>query len=397
MSRRAIAHSPDLARLREAGYELQVHPKGFLLVNSVPSVKAEGTLGYGTLIVKIVSWIGDRVGAPENHQAYFRGEFPHKKAGERIDVLTHASQLYLLAEGLEAHHYFSYKSDKIQANGHYADYFDLVTSYIDLIEKYARRVDENVTARTGRAFDLDDEESVFVYRDTASTRAGIMAVSQRLEDHVVAIIGLGGTGSYVLDLLAKTPVKEIRLYDGDFFLQHNAFRAPGAAKIAEVAAVPPLRKVDYLRAKYAEMHRGIVARPVNVYEIGDEFADIDFAFVCLDPVPAKRAIIEGLVARDKTFIDVGVGIFMEGTSLGGKVRTTLSAPGRRTHRHPIPFVDVKDEYPTNIQIADLNALNAALAVLRWKKHLGFYLGILPEPEFSSSYTIEFNEIDNGTG
>lgn len=31
-----------------------------------------------------------------------------------------------------------------------------------------------------------------------------------------------------------------------------------------------------------------------------------------------------------------------------------------------------DIYASNIQIADLNALNAALAVVKWKKMIGFY-------------------------
>jgi hypothetical protein len=31
-----------------------------------------------------------------------------------------------------------------------------------------------------------------------------------------------------LDFVAKTPVEEIHLFDSDVFLQHNAFRAPGA-------------------------------------------------------------------------------------------------------------------------------------------------------------------------
>ena len=31
----------------------------------------------------------------------------------------------------------------------------------------------------------------------------------------VAVIGLGGTGSYLLDALAKCPVAEIHLYDDD--------------------------------------------------------------------------------------------------------------------------------------------------------------------------------------
>jgi hypothetical protein len=35
----------------------------------------------------------------------------------------------------------------------------------------------------------------------------------------------------VLDFTAKTHVKEIHLFDGDTFFQHNAFRAPGAANL----------------------------------------------------------------------------------------------------------------------------------------------------------------------
>lgn len=31
-----------------------------------------------------------------------------------------------------------------------------------------------------------------------------------------------------------------------------------------------------------------------------------------------------------------------------------------------------NEYNRNIQVADLNALNAALAVIKWKKLFGFY-------------------------
>jgi len=51
-------------------------------------------------------------------------------------------------------------------------------------------------------------------------------ITRRLELEKVAIIGLGGTGSYILDLVAKTPVKEIHLFDADALLNHNAFRHP---------------------------------------------------------------------------------------------------------------------------------------------------------------------------
>jgi hypothetical protein len=88
----------------------------------------------------------------------------------------------------------------------------------------------------------EDEASVFNYTETASDRAGIGALTQKLVGQKIAIIGLGGTGSYVLDLVSKTPVQEIRIIDADEFLQHNAFRAPGAPSIDELRDAP--KKVD---------------------------------------------------------------------------------------------------------------------------------------------------------
>ncbi len=64
----------------------------------------------------------------------------------------------------------------------------------------------------------------------------------------------------MLDLVAKTPVREIRLFDGDEFLQHNAFRSPGAPSLEELREAP--KKVEYLRCIYSRMHRGLVAHPV---------------------------------------------------------------------------------------------------------------------------------------
>lgn len=42
---------------------------------------------------------------------------------------------------------------------------------------------------------------------------------------------------------------------------------------------------------------------------------------------------------------------------------------------------VNDDYDYNIQIADLNALNAALTVIKWKKLWGFYLDLDRKLEF----------------
>ena len=53
----------------------------------------------------------------------------------------------------------------------------------------------------------------------------------------------------------------------------------------------------------------------------------------------------------------------------------------------VPFDEgAADEYRTNIQIADLNMLNAALAVIKWKKLCGVYDDL--EKEHRSTYTID---------
>ena len=53
---------------------------------------------------------------------------------------------------------------------------------------------------------------------------------------------------------------------------------------------------------------------------------------------------------------------------------------------------VPNEYDQNIQVADINALNAALAVIRWKRLMGFYVD--QQGEHQSRYTIDGNVIGN---
>jgi len=115
--------------------------------------------------------------------------------------------------------------------------------------------------------------------------------------------------------------------------------------------------------------------------------------LCIDKAEPKRKIVEDLLRLGKAFIDVGMGVSMtDRRSLSGLLRTTLSTEECRVPRHPIGFGDLDNDYALNIQIADLNALNAALAVIRWKQYLTFYEG--DEKNFSSVYTLNFNRIDN---
>jgi len=99
-------------------------------------------------------------------------------------------------------------------------------------------------------------------------------------------------------------------------------------------------------------------------------------FICMDAGDSKKAVVTKLEELSIPFIDVGMGVELsEGDNLRGIVRVTTSTNEMRDHvrqNQRISFQgDGNDVYARIIQIADLNALNAALAVIRWKKLCGF--------------------------
>jgi len=386
MSQRPIDRSADLKKLRDEGYDLEVR-SGCLLVKDVPYVDSRKEIKRGILVIKLVL-AGDQTGRPDTHVAYFSGEHPCDEDGAKIEKIKHGSNEHSLAKGVAVNHSFSAKP---KPNDSYPDYYAQVTTYVAILSGPAQRIDPTVTARTFPVIEMDKEsDEPFNYADTASSRAEIVAVTKKLALRKIAILGLGGTGSYVLDLVAKTPVNEIHLYDGDTFYQHNAFRSPGAPSSDELRARRP--KATHFKNLYAKMRRGIVDHPVYLDAANvEELRGMDFVFVCLDKGSPKKLIVEKLEEFNIPFTDVGIGIQLAENALGGIVRVTTSAAQKRDHfRSRVSFEDVPgdDDYNRNIQIADLNAFNAALAVIKWKKLFGFYRDL--KSEHHSQFSIDTN-------
>lgn len=386
MSHTLISRSPDLKRLRDEGYDIEVK-YGHLLLKHVPYVNSNREIRLGTLVSDL-TLAGDVTSTPTDHVAYFIGEHPCHPDGTLLTKIKHGSETKQLGKDLVVHHSFSAK-----AGGGYRDYYHKMMVYLSIISRHARTIDPSVTATTFPVIEASEEESVFAYLDTASSRAQISVVSDKLHIDKVAIVGLGGTGSYVLDLVAKTPIKEVHLFDGDTFLQHNAFRSPGAPSIEMLRQKP--KKVHYFRDLYSRMHRHILAHDgyLDAANLG-LLQGMTFVFLCLDRGGAKRLIVDKLEELGIPFIDVGMGVELVDDALTGILRVTTSTPQFRDAKKRISFADVDghNEYDHNIQIADLNALNAALAVIRWKRMFGFYADLAHE--HSSGYTINGNILTN---
>jgi hypothetical protein len=390
MSHQLISRSKDLKRLRDDGYDVEIR-NGHLLIKEVPYVDGERNIQRG-ILVSTLCVADETTVRPDPHTVWFVGKYPCHRDGSQITAIIHSAAKMEIDHGLVTDYMFSSKPPR----GYYSDYYEKMTAYANLLSGPAESLDPSVTAKTFPMVEETPDDSVFHYMDTASSRAGIALVTRKLEIGKIAIVGLGGTGAYVLDQVAKTPVKEIHLFDGDIFLQHNAFRVPGAPS-KDTLATKPL-KVDYLHEVYSKMHRGIVPHGCFIDESNvNELREMNFVFLCLDRGAPKRIIVEKLESFGVSFVEVGLGLLVRNDSIHGILRVTTSTRHAREHVHVknrIPFTDGdgNDEYASNIQIADLNALNAALAVVRWKKLFGFY-GDLDNEHFST-YTLDGNTLIN---
>jgi hypothetical protein len=388
MSNTLIARSSDLSRLRNDGFNIEVR-SGFLLLNDVPYVNRKREILRGTLVSKL-NLVGDVTATPDTHAAFFAGECPCDQNGVVLSKIITGSNRQDLGPGVTIDHSFSAKPPEPDP-----DYYDKMTRHVVILSGPARALSPGVTAQTyAPVATTIEDDTVFDYLDMASSRAEIGIVQKKLELSKIAIVGLGGTGSYVLDLVAKTPVREIHLFDGDTFWQHNAFRAPGAPSLEMLRQRPS--KVAYLREIYSRMRRGIIAHEKYLdANTANELRDMNFVFLCIDGGPTKAAILAALADANVPFVDTGMGVELIDGALSGILRVTTASSQKRDHvgrRVPAGATSGDNDYARNIQIADLNALNAALAVIKWKKLFGFYADL--EREHHSSYTIDGNALTN---
>ncbi|WP_349885570.1 ThiF family adenylyltransferase [Microbacterium sp. WHRI 7836] len=365
MSTSPFAADSSIRQLLEEDYCLTVD-SNHLLVEHIPYVTPAREVAYGRLALP-VTFSGDDIvqDATGSHVIWFIGEQPCDENGKPIEGATPSP--HAVTADLTAEFMISSKPRRIEA---FDTMHEKVRSYARVLSHPARALDPTVTATPGAGWSEVPDDLPFVYRDTGTARAGLADMNARFRGQKVAIIGLGGTGSYILDQVAKTWVDSIDLFDGDVFDNHNAFRAPGAATLDELAQRP--NKADYFAGRYAHMHTGINAHPTFVTaDRLDVLAGFTFVFMAAADADDKPQILAWLRERSVPVIEVGMGIQDEGGRLSGLLTIVNHFPGLPISPAASSAGGV-NEYDRNIQVADLNALNATLAVLEWKKYLGYY-------------------------
>lgn len=360
-------HNDDIRRLLDKGYALRVDGP-HLVVRDIPYLDNQREKKIGAIVAKLVFIDKVRV-TQDNHQVYFAGSVPHGLDGQPIPNLgVGQANIVLNKTDVVVERSFSNKPPNGFAN------------FFDKIEHYTRLIAGPAIALHGGSpltFRVDNDvvtDSVFKFHDTLTSRAEIGDLAVLFKNEVIAIIGLGGTGSYILDYLAKTPVKEIRGFDSDAYHVHNAFRSPGRLDETDLGK----GKAEVYRVRYDNFRKGLTLQ--QKYIDRSSVADLEgitFAFVCVDKGSARAEIFDLLIGLRIPFIDVGMGLNRKQGPLSGTIRTTYYSIEDASKVRDLQLAEMADDpndiYRRTVQISELNALNASLAVIRYKQLRGFYL------------------------
>jgi hypothetical protein len=362
------ALSPHVQRLVDEKYAVTIDGQ-YIVVDNVPYVSAAGVISRAA----IISAYHEKDGVAEfgDHTVLFTGSVPCTPTGQSLAHVLVADTNPTVAAGRQALCRFSYKSERSDTLD---NIYNKLTHYIRKLQSYVSVIDPTASAAGEGSISIRQERSVFFYPNTAVARAGLDAYEEKLKLARVAIVGLGGTGSYILDALAKTPVEHIDLYDDDIIELGNAYRMPGAPTIEE--AHQKTLKTDHLRAIYSRMRSGIEGHPVRIDQGNvHELDACNFVFIAVDHGPSRGLIARHLAGKGIPFIDVGLGVdrVPEDVKLISRIRVTAIGSENKSLVDRLPVADDQEDVVyNNIQVAELNALNAMLAIIVYKQKIGFY-------------------------
>ena len=359
----------------EKGYAV-ASDSSYLVVRDIPYLDSDRKLQIGAIVTKLEFIDQERV-TQTDHQVFFAGSIPHGLDGKPIPNLGGGPTQLALSEASKDVVVQRSFSNKPTATRRFQDFFEKIESYVTIISGPAIEL-HHADPYTFRAVEEVVSNTVFKFHDTLTSIAEITDLSAKFKDDVIAVIGIGGTGAYVLDFLIKTPVREIRAFDLDPFHTHNAFRSPGRLDPTELGKP----KADVYLSRYENFRTGLsVTRKFIDASCSNDLSDVTFAFVCVDKGSSRAGIFDLLISKGIPFIDVGMGLYRKQGPLNGMLRTTSYSAehGQKVREKGLTELagTPNDLYRTNIQIGELNALNACLAVIRFKQLRGFYFEELP--------------------
>lgn len=146
----------------------------------------------------------------------------------------------------------------------------------------------------------------------------------KIENTIVGIAGLGGTGAALLQMLARIGVNKFVLCDPDIIEVSNLSRMPYAFE-ADINR----KKVKVAAAYLKKINKGLElqAIPEKVQNAGDQLKRCDVLFGCVDNDGARLSLNELSLRYYIPYIDTGTEIFVNDSKeideIGGQIRIVV--------------------------------------------------------------------------
>ena len=379
MSNSLISRNNDLSALVEAGYRIKIRG-AYLVVEGIPYVAECGGIKKADIVTSL-ELSGETTKPPSDHTVWWTGEMPHTSNGESMETYLCCNKWeagWDIGEGTTVYMQWSRKPQKGSTTRGYKNYQEKIETYVSEVAGQAESKQPGIlmTARSGGDPEVESNTR-FMYLNTSTYRDGTRGAEQNIEEEVVAVVGVGGSGSYLVDVLAKTNIKELHIYDDDVMEQHNAFRVAGVARIGELGSGK--HKVEWHRERYSEIRKeGLYAHAVKIDDENMEcLKTCTTVFIAVDKLGIRRRIQKACSEMGVLHVSVGIGLEMEGeknNEIGGmvKIETNYQVVRYKEQEDGSPENGEDDVYGSNIQTAELNMLGAALAIMEWKARRGVY-------------------------
>src|SRR5262249_33524723 len=153
-----------------------------LVMRDVPYVNSKGEVKRGALIADL-QLANDVTAGMKDHTVMWTGEYPCDEQGRPISRIEHGNfgdPGQPIAPGLVARFSFSSKPVKNGQKVDYPDYYAKMTTYAAILGVPAQAVDPSATAQTAPFIPADEENAIFKFIDTATSRAALDAATAKL-------------------------------------------------------------------------------------------------------------------------------------------------------------------------------------------------------------------------
>ena len=186
----------------------------------------------------------------------------------------------------------------------------------------------------------------------------------------IAVIGLGGVGGWIADLVVKADPSEVHGWDYDHIEPKNILRMPGGLNPSTWVG---RQKADWFHETYSLIHKNVHGHNKRVLQqnVQEVMEGITFAFVAVDDAHDRMMVCDALASAQIPFVVAGLSLVRKDKRVRVFMRIVAAHVGVSSWRQAIPQVGQtgQDDYGS-LDLPDVYSMAAGWAVQSWRKMRG---------------------------